>query len=90
VLRTPPPAFQAVDFPEAVRRLGGRIRLVDGLIPSRLEALGDTVRVGYRVGRGQEVWLRQFRVGDTVAFALLPPPGFPADSLARLTARITP
>lgn len=90
ILRTDPPAFRTVDFPEAVRRLGGRIRLVDGLIPSRLEALGDTVRVGYRVGRGREVWLRQFRVGDTVAFALLPPPGFPADSLARLTARITP
>jgi hypothetical protein len=90
ILRTEPPAFRTIDFPEAVRRLGGRIRLLDGLIPSRLEALGDTVRVGYRVGRGQEVWLRQFRVGDTVAFALLPPPGFPADSLARLTARVTP
>jgi hypothetical protein len=90
VLRTPPPAFEAVDFPEAVRRLGGRIRLVDGLVPTRLEALGDTVRVGYRLGRGRDIWLRQFRVGDTVAYALLAPPEFPADSLASLTSRITP
>jgi hypothetical protein len=90
VLRTPPPAFEAVDFPEAVRRLGGRIRLVDGLVPTRLEALGDTVRVGYRLGRGRDIWLRQFRVGDTVAYALLAPPEFPADSLASLTSRVTP
>lgn len=89
-LRTTAPTFQAVDFPEAVRRLGGRIRLVDGLVPSRLEALGDTVRVGYVVARGREVWLRQFRVGDTLAFTLLAPPDFPADSLARLAARVTP
>jgi hypothetical protein len=90
VLRTPPPAFEAVDFPEAVRRLGGRIRLVDGLVPTRLEALGDTVRVGYRLGRGRDIWLRQFRVGDTIAYALLAPPEFPADSLASLTSRVTP
>jgi hypothetical protein len=90
VLRTPPPAFEAVDFPEAIRRLGGRIRLVDGLVPTRLEALGDTVRVGYRLGRGRDIWLRQFRVGDTVAYTLLGPPDFPADSLANLTSRVTP
>lgn len=90
VLRTAPPAFQAVDFTEAVRRLGGRIRLVDGLVPTRLEALGDTVRVTYRVGRGRDIWLRQFRVGETVAFTLLAPPDFPADSLANLTSRVTP
>jgi hypothetical protein len=90
VLRTAPAAFQSVDFTEAVRRLGGRIRLVDGLIPTRLEALGDTVRVTYRVGRGRDIWLRQFRVGDTVAYTLLGPPDFPADSLASLTSRVTP
>jgi hypothetical protein len=90
VLRTAPPAFQTVDFAEAVRRLGGRIRLVDGLVPIRLEALGDTVRVAYRVERGREIWLRQFRVGDTVAYTLLAPPDFPADSLASLTSRVTP
>ena len=90
ILRTPPPAFQSVDFPEAVRRLGGRIRLLDGLVPTRLEALGDTVRVTYRVGRGRDISLRQFRVGDTVAYTLLAPPDFPADSLANLTSRVTP
>jgi hypothetical protein len=91
VLRTEPPAFHAVDFPEALRRLGGRIKLVDGLVPVRLEALGDTVRLAYRAGRGREVvWLQQCGGGDTVAFALIPPPGFPADSLARLTARVKP
>lgn len=90
VLRSAPPAFQTVDFAEAVRRLGGRIRLVDGLVPIRLEALGDTVRVAYPVGRGREIWLRQFRVGDTVAYTLLAPPDFPADSLASLTSRVTP
>jgi hypothetical protein len=89
-LRTPAPAFQVVDFPEAVRRLGGRIRLVDGLVPTRLDALGDTVRVTYRVGRGRDIQLRQFRVGETVAYTLLAPPDFPADSLARLTSRVTP
>lgn len=85
------PSYRSIGFPEALRLLGGRIRLVDGLVPERLEAAGDTVRVAYRVGPAREtLYLQQFRIGDTVAFVLLSPPGFPADSIARLTARVKP
>ncbi|HET9275614.1 MAG TPA: carboxypeptidase-like regulatory domain-containing protein [Gemmatimonadales bacterium] len=87
----PAPSYRSIGFPEALRLLGGRIRLVDGLVPERLEAAGDTVRVAYRVGPArQTLYLQQFRIGDTVAFVLLSPPGFPADSIARLTARVKP
>ncbi len=84
-------SFAAIDFAEAIRRLGGRIRLVDGMVPWGVEAAGDTVRVAYQVSGVRGIlYLQQFRSGDTVAFAMIPPPGFPADSLARITARVKP
>ncbi|MGH7561519.1 MAG: anti-sigma factor family protein [Gemmatimonadales bacterium] len=84
-------SYRRIEFEEAMRLLGGRIRLVEGLVPDRLEALGDTVRVAYGTGLGGgTLYLQQFRAGDGVAYVLIPPPGFPAESLARLTARIRP
>jgi hypothetical protein len=54
---------------EAVRRLGGNIRLVDGLVPSRILAASGTpadstsglVRVVYGGPPDREIWLDQRR-----------------------------
>jgi hypothetical protein len=69
-----------IPYPDAVARLGGRLRQIDGLIPRRLEAHGDTIRVVYRVG-AREVVLVQRRNGDEIQVSLEAPPGFPTDSL---------
>ena len=74
-------------FPEALRRLDGSIRLIPGLIPSRLEAQGAEVRVVYSTTQG-ELILRQELVHGQLVFRLSGPPGFPADSLERLRARV--
>lgn len=80
--------FRPVEFADAVGRLGGTIRLIDGLTPARhLEAAGNEVRIVYLLG-GRELVLTQRREGATVITTLTGPPGFPADSLAALRARI--
>ena len=78
---------QPATLPEAMRALGGSLRLIEGLIPERLEILGRTVRVVYGTGFG-ELLLSQELVDGTVRFTLIPPRGFPADSLARLRGRV--
>ena len=78
-------AFEEVTLAEAVRRLGGSLRQVEGLVPVRLEAAGATVRVVYRLADGELV-LQQHRQGDSVAVRLLAP-GLSPDSLARLRVR---
>jgi predicted anti-sigma-YlaC factor YlaD len=78
---------EALTFPEALRRLEGSIRLIPGLIPSRLEAQGNEVRVVYPTAQG-ELILRQELVNGRLVFRLSGPPGFPADSLERLRARV--
>jgi putative zinc finger protein len=78
---------EPISFPDAVRRLGGSLRQIDGLIPLRLEAQGPSVRVVYAVAQG-ELILSQQLIDGRVSYRLIAPAGFPADSLARLRARV--
>jgi len=78
---------EPISLPDAVRRLGGSLRLVEGLVPLRLEAQGQTVRVVYAVAQGELVLSQQLIDGRIVA-VLSAPPGFPADSLSKLRARV--
>jgi len=78
---------QPASLPEAIGALGGSLRLINGMIPERLEILGRTVRVVYRTGSG-ELLLSQELVDGQVRFTLIAPPGFPADSLERLRGRV--
>jgi hypothetical protein len=80
-------AAEPITLPDAVRRLGGSLRLIDGLVPLRLEGRGVTVRVVYAVSQGELV-LSQQLIDGKVDWRLIAPPGFPADSLARLKARV--
>jgi anti-sigma factor RsiW len=61
-----PTAFQIVGMEEAVRILGGSIRLIDGMSPTRFmtgRGRGSTlVRVVYEDPPGRELWLDQARV----------------------------
>jgi hypothetical protein len=74
-----------ISFPRAVELLGGRIKLIEGMVPARLEALGRTVRVIYLIDEGDLV-LAQVAAPDSVNWALSGP--LSADSLASLRARI--
>jgi hypothetical protein len=78
---------QPATLPEAMRVLGGSLRLIDGMIPDRLEIMGHAVRVVYRTGFG-ELLLSQELLDGKVRFTLIPPRGFPADSLERLRGRV--
>lgn len=78
-------SYAPLGFPEAIGLLGGTIRLVDGMVPARLESSGGTVRVIYLLETGELV-LEQWRAGDSVAVALRGPVS--ADSLAVLRRRI--
>lgn len=61
---------RAIPMEEAVRLLGGSIRLVDSLTPVRVELVSadSTVRVVYLTG-GVEVWLDQRRIGSELGYA---------------------
>jgi hypothetical protein len=78
-----------VDLPGALRLLGGSIKLIDGMVPLRLDAAGDEVIVVYQVIWG-DVLLSQRRVGERIEWRLTGPAGYPADSLAVLRARVKP
>lgn len=80
-------APETIQFPEAIRRLNGTLRLIDGLVPDRFEAIGQEVRVVYALANG-ELHLSQRLVNGRNNFRLTAPAGFPADSLLRLQARI--
>ena len=77
----------SISFPEALRRLNGSIRLIPGLVPLRLEAIGPFVVVVYPVPRG-ELRLMQQVVDGQLVHQLIGPRGFPADSLELLRARV--
>jgi hypothetical protein len=81
------PLAQPATLPEAMRVLGGSLRLIDGMIPDRLEILGHTVRVVYRTGFGELLLAQELQDG-VVRFNLIAPRGFPADSLERLRGRV--
>jgi hypothetical protein len=84
-----PPVPVAIDFGEAIALLGGRLRLVEGLVPSRLERIGDEVRVIYPIAEGELV-LSQRPGGDSLYWHLSGPPAFPVDSLEVLRRRVGP
>jgi hypothetical protein len=71
----------------AISALGGSIRLVDGLTPSRFELQGEVVRVVYRTALGVVV-LEQWRAGELLAHELITPPEVPADSIRAWESRI--
>ena len=83
----PAPVFAEVSFAQAVERLGGGLRLVEGLVPLRLEAAGDVVRVIYAAADGELV-LEQRRTEDGILTSLRGPASVGPDSLARLRSRI--
>lgn len=78
-------SFTPIGFAEAIARLGGSIRLVDGLVPERLEASATTVRVVYPLETG-ELLLEQRRAGDSISVVLRGPVS--AESLAVLRGRV--
>lgn len=78
-------SFVPISFVDAVARMGGTLRLVDGLVPDRLEASTATVRVIYPLQAGELV-LEQRRVGDSISVTLRGPVS--ADSLAVLRGRV--
>lgn len=78
-----------VDLPEAMRRLGGSIRLIDGMVPVRLEARGDEVDVAYESSWG-EVLLRQARLDETITWRIVAPGTVPADSVTAWRSRVRP
>ncbi len=80
-------ASSPITLPDAVRRLAGSLRLIEGLIPERLESMGTAVRVVYLTGFGELVLSQELENGR-VQHTLIPPRGFPADSLERLRARV--
>ena len=76
-----------ISFTRAIEAMGGKLRLIDGLVPMRFEQGGGTVVVVYRLGDA-EVRLAQSLIGGEVRLSLSGPPGFPADSLAALRRRV--
>ena len=78
---------EIIAFPEALRRLGGTLRFIEGMVPDRIEALGQEVRVVYPLATGELVLTQRLSNGR-VSHLLVAPAGFPADSLERLRARI--
>jgi hypothetical protein len=86
-LDSPGVAGEPITLSEAIRRLGGTLRLIDGLVPVRLEFREPYVRVVYPEARGELV-LQQQLVDGRVLYQIIPPRGFPADSVARLRAKV--
>ncbi|MBA3575775.1 MAG: hypothetical protein H0W37_12645 [Pseudonocardiales bacterium] len=80
-------AVDTISFQDAVRLLGGRLRLIEGLVPVRLEARGREVRVIYPLAQGELV-LAQAVVDGVPIVRLTAPEGFPADSLAVLRRKV--
>jgi hypothetical protein len=75
-----------ITFYEATTLLGGQLRLIDGMVPARLEQIGTAVRVVYALERG-ELFLEQRRDSDSLAVTLIAPT-LAGDSIAKLRAKI--
>ena len=80
----PPPSFQRGTMEEAVRVLGGSIRLLDGLEPARVllgsggtaplvDSSANLVRIVYEDPPGRELWLDQQRSRRLASGELRPP-----------------
>lgn len=76
-----------IGLPDAMRLLGGNIRLVGGLVPRRLESAGSEVRVVYPLATGELV-LTQRLASGLIVWRLAAPAGFPADSLEKLRTAV--
>jgi hypothetical protein len=76
-----------ITFSAARRRLGDSLRLIEGLVPVRLEVIGAEVRVVYSLASG-ELALEQWLVDGRISYRLVAPTDFPPDSLRRLRARV--
>jgi len=76
-----------ISFTRAMQLMNGRLRLIDGLIPDRFEAIGTRVRVMYLVTGGELVITQQL-VENSPTYVLSAPPSFPADSLSVLRAKL--
>lgn len=86
----PNPADQrtrTVSAVTAIRALGGSLRLIDGLTPSRFEQIGEVIRVVYRTEYGV-VALEQWRVGELLTHELVTPTGTPQDSIVAWERRV--
>jgi hypothetical protein len=79
-------AVTPISFTEAVALLGGQLKLIEGMVPARLESSGTAVRVVYVLERG-ELILQQRREADSVSVTLIAPALSP-DSLAKLRQKI--
>ena len=77
-----PPRADSISLAGAMQLLGGHLRLLDGVVPRRLEVIGPEVRVIYPLQRGELV-LAQRLLDGQISWRLLAPTGFPADSLER-------
>ena len=75
-----------ITFYEATTLLGGQLRLIDGMVPIRLEMVGSAVRVVYPLERGELV-LEQRREADSLAVVLIGPT-LSSDSLGKLRQKI--
>lgn len=82
-----PIVVDTIDLPEAMRRLGGSIRLIDGLVPARLVGVGGSVQVEYATSLGA-VLLIQRPGPDSLLWRLQGPEEFPTDSLQVLRRRV--
>ncbi len=82
-------AVDTLDLPEAMRRLGGSIKLVEGWVPVRLEGAGGEVAVIYASAWGT-VQLLQSRDGETLTWRLVTPSTVPDDSLSAWRSRVRP
>jgi hypothetical protein len=82
-LAAAPPAEAAIEASplDAIRLLGGTLRLIEGLIPERFELAARTVRVHYVTAVGSLV-LEQWREGDAIRTRIVAGPRTPADSVA--------
>lgn len=75
--------IDSIGLPDAMGLLGGRIRLIEGAVPKRLESQGSEVRVIYPLSSGELV-LAQRLIGGSINWRLIAPAGFPADSVEKL------
>lgn len=80
-------APQAITADQAIKLLGGSIRLVEGLVPVRYEQEGTAVRVVYETTWGP-LFLNQWRGGAGLTHRLLAFPGTPKDSVTAWSERI--
>ncbi len=71
--------IREVDLPTAMTILGGTIRLIDGMVPERIDAMADTVTVVYATSYGA-VRLVQRLEGEELVWHLFGSAMVPADS----------